>query len=64
MDKAEAMKHTKYDGLCAAAGINLAPVGVDTFGPYGGEAKKFLRTLFERYAKRLADIERANSKCL
>ena len=51
------MKRTKYDRLCAAAGIDLAPVGVDTFGAYGVEAKKFLRALFRRHSKRLANDE-------
>ena len=55
MDKAETSKHSKYNMLCVAAGIDLIPVGVDTFGAFGKEGKKFLRALFKRYSKRLVN---------
>ena len=30
-------------------------MGVDTFGAFGEEGKKFLRALFKRYSRRLAN---------
>jgi len=38
----------------------MIPAGVDTFGAFGDKGKRFLRMLFNRYSKRLANNDESS----